>query len=163
MKKLGFIGVGNMGGAILKGIEGKLGNTAVFAYDANSEKLADLTQVGATAAGSAKEIADKCDYILLAVKPQHLAEVLAEIKESVKPETVFISICAGSFCQHDNRGHGWKGRYQSHGQADVLRDGEKSKKAEEQNGKQHHFDEDGSIKFQFSKVISDIHAAKNSA
>ena len=38
MKKLGFIGVGNMGGAILKGIEGKLGNTAVFAYDANAEK-----------------------------------------------------------------------------------------------------------------------------
>ena len=85
MKKLGFIGVGNMGGAILKGIEGKLGNTAVFAYDANKDKLADLTQVGATAAGSAKEIADKCDYILLAVKPQHLGEVLAEIKDSVKP------------------------------------------------------------------------------
>ena len=48
MKKLGFIGVGNMGGAILKGIEGKLGNTAVFAYDANAEKLADLRLVGAT-------------------------------------------------------------------------------------------------------------------
>lgn len=53
MKKLGFIGVGNMGGAILKGIEGKLSNTAVFAYDANAEKLADLRLVGATAAGSA--------------------------------------------------------------------------------------------------------------
>lgn len=95
MKKLGFIGVGNMGGAILKGIEGKLGNTAVFAYDANAEKLADLRLVGATAAGSAREIAEKCDFILLAVKPQHLGEVLAEIKDSVKPETVFISICAG--------------------------------------------------------------------
>lgn len=95
MKKLGFIGVGNMGGAILKGIEGKLGNTAVFAYDANAEKLADLRIVGATAAGSAREIAEKCDFILLAVKPQHLGEVLAEIKDSVKPETVFISICAG--------------------------------------------------------------------
>ena len=78
MKKLGFIGVGNMGGAILKGIEGKLGNTAVFAYDANAEKLADLRLVGATAAGSAREIAEKCDFILLAVKPQHLGEVLAE-------------------------------------------------------------------------------------
>ena len=88
-------GVGNMGGAILKGIEGKLGNTAVFAYDANPEKLADLRLVGATAAGSAREIAEKCDFILLAVKPQHLGEVLAEIKDSVKPETVFISICAG--------------------------------------------------------------------
>lgn len=95
MVKLGFIGVGNMGGTILKGIEGKLGNTAVFAYDANTEKLRDLRLVGATAAGSAKEIADKCDYILLAVKPQHLSEVLSEIKGSIRPETVFISICAG--------------------------------------------------------------------
>lgn len=95
MKKLGFIGVGNMGGAILKGIEGKLGNTAVFAYDANPEKLENITLMGATAAGSAKEIADKCGYILLAVKPQHLAEVLGEIKPSVTENTVFISICAG--------------------------------------------------------------------
>ena len=95
MKKLGFIGVGNMGGAILKGIEGKLGNTAVFAYDANAEKLADLRLVGATAAGSAREIAEKCDFILLAVKPQHLGEVLAEIIDSGKPETEVISICAG--------------------------------------------------------------------
>ena len=35
MTELGFIGVGNMGGAIINGINGKLGNTAVFAYDAN--------------------------------------------------------------------------------------------------------------------------------
>jgi len=84
-----------MGGAIMKGIEGKLGNTAVFAYDANPERLENLTVVGATAAASAREIAEKCDYILLAVKPQHLSEVLAEIKESVTEKTVFISICAG--------------------------------------------------------------------
>ncbi len=95
MTKLGFIGVGNMGGAILKGIEGKLGNTAVFAYDASPEKLENLRLLGATAAASAREIAEKCDYILLAVKPQHLGGVLGEIKDSVKPETVFISICAG--------------------------------------------------------------------
>ena len=55
MTKLGFIGVGNMGGAILKGIEGKLGTTAVFAFDANKDKLADLTLLGATAAGSARD------------------------------------------------------------------------------------------------------------
>lgn len=95
MKKLGFIGIGNMGGAILRGIQGKLGNTAVFAYDADAAKLSGLTEVGATAAGSAKEIAAKCEYILLSVKPQQLAVVLDEMRESVKPETVFISICAG--------------------------------------------------------------------
>ncbi len=95
MVKLGFIGVGNMGAAILKGIEGKLGNTAVFAYDKDAEKLKNLRLYGATAAGSANEIAEKCDYVLLAVKPQQLGEILEGIKGNVKPNTVYISICAG--------------------------------------------------------------------
>jgi pyrroline-5-carboxylate reductase len=95
MTKLGFIGIGNMGGAILRGIQGKLGNTAVFAYDANEEKLKDLNLVGATAASSIKEIAERCDYIVLSVKPQQLDGVLTEAKEFVKPTAVFISICAG--------------------------------------------------------------------
>ncbi|MDE7363189.1 MAG: pyrroline-5-carboxylate reductase [Oscillospiraceae bacterium] len=95
MTKLGFIGVGNMGGAIIKGINGKLGNTAVFAYDSNEEKLKDLRFVGATAAPSVFEIAKKCDYILLAVKPQQLDGVLADIKSAANEGVVIISICAG--------------------------------------------------------------------
>ncbi|MCM1274904.1 MAG: pyrroline-5-carboxylate reductase [Lachnospiraceae bacterium] len=95
MTKLGFIGVGNMGGAIIKGINGKLGNTAVFAYDQNPDKLKDLKFVGATAAPSIFELAKKCDYILLAVKPQQLDEVLAEVKSAGNADLVIISICAG--------------------------------------------------------------------
>lgn len=95
MTKLGFIGVGNMGGAIIKGINGKLGNTAVFAYDANPEKLSNLRAVGATALGSIAELAEKCDFILLAVKPQQLDGVLAEIKAVNNKALTLISICAG--------------------------------------------------------------------
>lgn len=95
MTKLGFIGVGNMGCAILKGIGGKLGNTAVFAYDANPEKLENLREIGATASASVRELTEKCDYVLLAVKPQQLDGVLAEMKDALRPETVIISICAG--------------------------------------------------------------------
>ncbi len=95
MKKLGFIGVGNMGGAIIKGINGKLGNTAVFAYDSNLEKLKDLNLNGATAAPSILELAKKCDFILLAVKPQQLDGVLEEIKNAGNDNLVIISICAG--------------------------------------------------------------------
>lgn len=95
MKKLGFIGVGNMGGAIIKGVNGKLGNTAVFAYDSSAEKLKGLNSYGATAASSVTELVRKCDYVLLAVKPQQLDEVLAELKAADKRELVMISICAG--------------------------------------------------------------------
>lgn len=95
MTKLGFIGVGNMGCAIIKGADGKLGNTAVFAYDADPAKLAGLTEFGATAADSIRELVEKCDYLLLAVKPQQLDGVLAEVKPVLREETVIISICAG--------------------------------------------------------------------
>ncbi|MCH5203930.1 MAG: pyrroline-5-carboxylate reductase [Oscillospiraceae bacterium] len=95
MTKLGFIGVGNMGGAIIKGIKGKLGNTAVFAYDAAPEKLKDLGFFSATAAHSIAELSEKCDYIVLAVKPQQLDGVLAEIKAAGNKELTLISICAG--------------------------------------------------------------------
>lgn len=95
MKKLGFIGVGNMGGAIIKGINGKLGNTAVFAYDSDAEKLKNLNLYGATAASSILGLAQKCDFMLLAVKPQQLDGVLAEIKNSANENLVIISICAG--------------------------------------------------------------------
>ena len=95
MTKLGFIGVGNMGAAIIKGINGKLGNTAVFAYDSNPEKLTNISIFGATAADSVSELSNKCDFILLAVKPQQLDGVLAEIKASGNDKLVLISICAG--------------------------------------------------------------------
>lgn len=95
MTKLGFIGVGNMGCAIIKGANGKLGNTAVFAYDADPAKLSGLTEYGATAADSIRELAEKCDYLLLAVKPQQLDGVLAEVKPVLREDTVIISICAG--------------------------------------------------------------------
>lgn len=95
MKKLGFIGVGNMGSAIIKGVNGKLGNTAVFAYDNDADKLKSLNTFGATAASSALELIKKCDYVLLAVKPQQLDEVLADVKKADNKGLVIISICAG--------------------------------------------------------------------
>lgn len=95
MIKLGFIGVGNMGTAIIKGIKGKIGNTAVFACDSNAEKLKDIKAFGATAADNITEIAKKCNYVLLAVKPQQLDGVLEEIKKANNRDIVIISICAG--------------------------------------------------------------------
>lgn len=95
MNKLGFIGFGNMGGAIVRGVNNKLGNTAVFVYDKDAKKLEGLSNFGATAAASVLELAKRCDYLLLAVKPQQLDEVLEEIKKADNHDLVIISICAG--------------------------------------------------------------------
>ncbi len=95
MNKLGFIGFGNMGGAIVRGVNNKLGNTAVFVFDKDRKKLEGLSNYGATAAASVLELAKRCDYLLLAVKPQQLDEVLEEIKKADNHDIVIISICAG--------------------------------------------------------------------
>jgi len=92
MVKLGFIGTGNMGSAIIKGIAKSNFSAEIYAYDKDSQKLA---AVPAKPCESASELVSLCKYVLLAVKPQVLGSVLDEIKACVTDETVFISICAG--------------------------------------------------------------------
>ncbi len=95
MNKLGFLGVGNMGGAILKGVTtGGLKDVEICVYDVIADKLSDLPE-GVVVCGSENEVVSKCKYVLLAVKPQFLGEVLDKISGSVTEDTVFISICAG--------------------------------------------------------------------
>ena len=90
--KLGVLGVGNMGSAVIKGVKAAATGIEIFAYDKDGEKL---SAASVTACKSENELVKTCKYVLLAVKPQVLGEVLDTIKESVTPETVFISFCAG--------------------------------------------------------------------
>ena len=94
MLNIGFIGAGNMGAAIIKGAF-SLRNIRIFAYDTDESKLGRLKDYGVTPCLSEKELAERCTYIILAVKPNHLDEVLGNIKEHIGENTVLISICAG--------------------------------------------------------------------
>ncbi|MCM1055188.1 MAG: pyrroline-5-carboxylate reductase [Bacteroides sp.] len=105
MVNLGFIGAGNMGFAIIRGIVGnKNGKAAaeafpydisLFAYEPDVEKTKRLKELGVTLCSSENELAERCGHILLAVKPQVLGEILDKMKPSVREDHVFISICAG--------------------------------------------------------------------
>lgn len=92
--KVGFIGTGNMGGAIIRGLLGS-GNADVCAYDPDGEKLAALEKEGVKAAASGGELCRECKYIVLAVKPQVFDAVLSGIRDFVSGENVIISIAAG--------------------------------------------------------------------
>jgi len=106
MTTVGFIGAGNMGFAIMKGIlnsslnwgdemsEASL-SIKLYAYDCDNEKLKRLNELGVTSCASEAEVFDKCKYIFLAVKPQQLDEVLEAVSGSVNSDTVIVSICAG--------------------------------------------------------------------
>ncbi len=95
--KIGFIGAGNMGFAIMKGIAGSstASNTELYAYDPNSDQVERLSEFGVSACKSEKEILEKCKYVFLAVKPQVIETVLETAAPFTTPDTVFVSIAAG--------------------------------------------------------------------
>lgn len=96
MIRVGFIGTGNMGGAIIKGIAAAYGSEAeIYAYDLDTAKLALLESAGVKAVSSEGEICEKCKYVFLAIKPQVFDSVLPKLASSVKDDTVIVSIAAG--------------------------------------------------------------------
>ncbi len=98
MKKLGFIGVGNMGRAILDGVIGSgfLRPEEIAVFDVDQGKTDELrARYGElTAAQTDRELVETCACVLLAVKPQYLAGVLPAIRPCASGKSV-ISIAAG--------------------------------------------------------------------
>lgn len=95
--KVGFIGSGNMAGAIIEGILRKsivpVNDLSVF--DKDKSKLDKFRAKGIKAAETIQDLAKKCDIIFLSVKPQNYDEVLGDIKTSVDGSKVLVSIAAG--------------------------------------------------------------------
>lgn len=98
MLKLGFIGAGNMGSAILRGLIAADYLTAddMAICDLNTRRLEELSDAypGLTCTESDVELAEMCDMIVLAVKPHFMAEVIEHIREELNGKAV-ISIAAG--------------------------------------------------------------------
>lgn len=97
MAKLGILGIGNMGEAILKGLV----RTDIFSKNdiyinrrGESERNAIASTYGVHASNSSLELINACDYILLAVKPIHCADLLAPLQDALENKVV-ISIIAG--------------------------------------------------------------------
>ncbi|MBS1206710.1 MAG: pyrroline-5-carboxylate reductase [Proteobacteria bacterium] len=97
-KKIGFIGCGNMGKAILGGLiaSGQLLPGQIWVYTPSPDKVAALhDQFGINAAQSAQEVAQIADIVFGAVKPNIMVKVLSEIASSLNKETLVVSIAAG--------------------------------------------------------------------
>lgn len=97
MEKIGFIGMGNMGSAIMKGLlsHGSSPEEILFTDidGARREKVEGETGVHGVATN--RECAQKARYLVLAVKPQYYQAVLEEIRPTVTASQVIISIAPG--------------------------------------------------------------------
>ena len=97
-KRVGFVGGGNMGEALIRGLLGAnlVAPDHIAATDVRAERNAHLaTQFGITAHADNVRLVREADVVILAVKPQVMAPVLAEIAPAVTAGHLLISIAAG--------------------------------------------------------------------
>ena len=81
--QLGFIGTGNMGGALAQAAA-KSG-AGMLLSNRTADKAVRLAAELGCAAGTNLEVAEGCKYIFLGVKPQMLQALLAELKGADGP------------------------------------------------------------------------------
>lgn len=96
--KLGFIGCGNMASAIMGGIikNGLMEASDIIGADIfapSREKVKE--NLGIQIAETNREVVEKAEIFVLSVKPQFYAEVIAEIKDSVKENQLIITLAPG--------------------------------------------------------------------
>lgn len=96
--KLGFIGLGNMASAILGGIikEKIVSAKEIIGADVSVEgRERARKQFKIHVTENNKEVVEKADVIILAVKPQYYKEVIREIRDEVRGEQIIVSIAPG--------------------------------------------------------------------
>ena len=113
MKKIGFIGAGNMAVALIRGLlqAGRYKAEDLWAsdpVDAQLRRLKRLYKVESTRDN--RELVRKSQTIILAVKPQMMAQVLEEIRSEAGPKKLFISIAAGFQLRRIEAGLGGQAR-----------------------------------------------------
>lgn len=95
MQTVGFIGCGNMGSAIIYGIS-RTNAFNVAGFDHHPEKLAKLEKdCGLVICESGEELVQKSDFIVIAVKPYAVEELVGRIASFLTSDKILISIAAG--------------------------------------------------------------------
>ncbi|MFH0861397.1 MAG: pyrroline-5-carboxylate reductase [Candidatus Altiarchaeota archaeon] len=93
MVRVGFIGVGRMGSALLSGFIGKglISASDVRAYDKN---LSSVKRMNVGYEYSSFEVVEKSEVVFLCVKPKDMDDVLDEIRD-IAGSRLIVSIAAG--------------------------------------------------------------------
>jgi len=96
--KIGFIGAGNMGKAIINGLVNSdfISRDNILASEV-SEQIAEKisSELGITVFTDNKELVNKSDIVILCVKPHFIQSVVENIKDCLTENKLLISIAAG--------------------------------------------------------------------
>ena len=98
MAVFGFIGTGNMGGALARALAKNVEGDSILLANRSAEKAAALAAELGCKAVSSEAIAKKADYIFLGVKPQMMADLLAQLSPILKEREdrfLLVTMAAG--------------------------------------------------------------------
>src|SRR3954452_7308828 len=96
MGVVAVLGAGKIGEALLAGLlaAGRAADELVFT-ERHPERAAELTAKHGIAAVDVADAAAQAEVIVVAVKPQDIAPVLAELAPVLRPGTLVVTLCAG--------------------------------------------------------------------
>ena len=95
--KIGFIGCGNMGGALVTAAAKSIDGASIAVCDFDKSKTDKFHKEYGAVVTDAKDIAANSDFVLLAVKPQVMESAIADFAEELKSNAnvTVITIAAG--------------------------------------------------------------------
>ena len=97
MSKFGFIGIGNMGGALAMAASKAVSPSEIFVSSLHSENAQAFSKAYGTVPSTNNTIAHEAKFIVLGVKPQFMEEVLSELRPilSTRQDAVLVTMAAG--------------------------------------------------------------------
>lgn len=96
--KVGFIGCGNMASAIMGGLinNANIAPSSIIASDASEQALNNAaSNLSINTTSNNCEVASESEVLFLSIKPQYYEVVINEIKASLTPEQIVITIAPG--------------------------------------------------------------------
>jgi len=98
MYQMGFLGAGKMAEALMTAAlkTGVAGPKEVICSDVSADRLREVAgRLGVATAGGNRQVVEQSELVVLAFKPQNLAEATAGLAAVVRSEQIIVSILAG--------------------------------------------------------------------
>lgn len=102
----GFIGVGNMGGALLDAVAGRIGAGKCAVFDIDKDKARFAAERTGADVLTLEKLASECRFIFLGVKPNTIRDLCLDLRDTAAHDATFITMAAGTDIEYVSKALG---------------------------------------------------------